>query len=137
MSKLTCGVLFIKEGQLLIGHVTGQKHWDIPKGKLDEGETPVQAAVREVAEETGMVINDSDLKSLGEYPYRRGKQIHMFVYSGEHIKAKQCKEAIKDFEIKELDDFMYVGLDEAHLYLNDRLLRAIGRASFTALRDLL
>lgn len=29
-------------------------HWDLPKGKIDKGETPEQAAVREVQEETGL-----------------------------------------------------------------------------------
>ena len=29
-------------------------HWDLPKGKIDPGETPQQAAVREVQEETGL-----------------------------------------------------------------------------------
>ncbi|MBV6438578.1 MAG: NUDIX domain-containing protein [Haliscomenobacteraceae bacterium CHB4] len=29
--------------------------WDLPKGKIDPGETPEQAAVREVQEETGLV----------------------------------------------------------------------------------
>ena len=29
-------------------------HWDLPKGKLDEGETIVSCAVREVQEETGL-----------------------------------------------------------------------------------
>lgn len=28
--------------------------WDLPKGKIDEGETPQQAALREVEEETGL-----------------------------------------------------------------------------------
>jgi bis(5'-nucleosidyl)-tetraphosphatase len=29
-------------------------HWDYPKGHLEKGETPVQAAVRELEEETGI-----------------------------------------------------------------------------------
>ena len=29
-------------------------HWDLPKGKIDDGESPAEAAVREVQEETGL-----------------------------------------------------------------------------------
>lgn len=31
-----------------------REHWDLPKGKIDKGETPQEAAVREVKEETGL-----------------------------------------------------------------------------------
>jgi len=33
--------------------ITGQWGWEIPMGMIDEGETPVEAAAREVEEETG------------------------------------------------------------------------------------
>lgn len=36
--------------------------WDSPGGHIDPGETPEQAAVREVMEETGLRIRESDLK---------------------------------------------------------------------------
>lgn len=39
-------------GQLLVFYRRGS--WDMPKGKIDPGETPEQAAVREVQEETGL-----------------------------------------------------------------------------------
>ena len=35
-------------------------HWDLPKGKLDEGETIAQCAVREVMEETGLIDIELD-----------------------------------------------------------------------------
>ncbi|MGB6035724.1 MAG: NUDIX domain-containing protein [Cryomorphaceae bacterium] len=38
--------------------------WDLPKGKLDDGETPEQAALREVKEECGV----NDLKIGAELP---------------------------------------------------------------------
>ena len=37
---------------LLVQHQAG--HWGFPKGHLEPGETPVQAAGRELAEETGL-----------------------------------------------------------------------------------
>ncbi|MBC6996176.1 NUDIX domain-containing protein [Neolewinella lacunae] len=49
--------------------------WDLPKGKIDPGETPPQAAIREVSEETGL-----QQLELGEalpttyHTYRNGKE---------------------------------------------------------------
>jgi 8-oxo-dGTP pyrophosphatase MutT (NUDIX family) len=39
-------------GDLLVFY--RREHWDMPKGKIDPGETPEEAAVREVQEETGL-----------------------------------------------------------------------------------
>ncbi|MEO6168635.1 MAG: NUDIX domain-containing protein [Chitinophagales bacterium] len=46
------GAVFSKEGQLLMIFRRGK--WDLPKGKLDKGETIKNAAVREITEETGV-----------------------------------------------------------------------------------
>ena len=46
------GMVFNPEGQLLMMLRRGQ--WDMPKGKLDEGETIEACALREVEEETGI-----------------------------------------------------------------------------------
>ncbi len=46
------GVVKNSKGEVLLIHRRG--FWDLPKGKIDKGETIEQAAVREVIEETGI-----------------------------------------------------------------------------------
>lgn len=46
------GLVYNERGELLMIYRRGK--WDLPKGKLDEGETIEMCAVREVKEETGL-----------------------------------------------------------------------------------
>lgn len=46
------GVLRDQQGRFLLIHRRG--YWDLPKGKIDAGENPLQAAAREIEEETGI-----------------------------------------------------------------------------------
>lgn len=56
-------------------------HWDFPKGMLKEGETPRQAALREVAEES--TITEIEFAwgdaSLDTGPYGRSKTARYFI----------------------------------------------------------
>ncbi len=48
--------------------------WSIPKGLVEEGEDALSAARREVAEETGFVV-DGEFLALGEFRQPGGKRI--------------------------------------------------------------
>lgn len=77
--KLSCGVVILNDAaELLLCHVTGQDHWDLPKGGADPGELPRQAALRETREETGLVLDDRPLLDLGRHPFRPRKDLHLF-----------------------------------------------------------
>ena len=77
--RLSCGVVILSpERELLLCHVTGQNHWDLPKGGIDAGETPLQAALRETFEETGLRLQAQALVELGRIKYTGKKNLHLF-----------------------------------------------------------
>lgn len=78
-TKLSVGV-FIQNaaGQWLLGHATGQKHWDIFKGMPDPDELPTTTALRELHEETGLVVPAHALQDTGIHAYRPDKKLHIF-----------------------------------------------------------
>ena len=86
MKSARAGSLSIQLG-LLIGRrdlkdASGKRIlWSLPKGHIEEGETPEQAALREVQEETG--IESIIEKSLGVIDFwfmAGGKRIHKTVH---------------------------------------------------------
>ena len=66
------------QGELLVFYRRGS--WDLPKGKIDRGETPEQAAVREVQEETGL-----QQITLGTF---LGHTYHTYSLKGDRILKK-------------------------------------------------
>jgi putative (di)nucleoside polyphosphate hydrolase len=78
-ADVSCGTLVVDNtGRLLLCHVTGTRAWDIPKGLQDPGETTLEAAVRELREETGLVFPPERFVELGRYDYRRDKALHLY-----------------------------------------------------------
>lgn len=80
----SCGVIFWKDNKLFLGKVSGGRRWDIPKGKQEEGEDPVDAAVRETFEEIGFLCRPGNLEVMFErVPYTPSKDLTIFLYVGE------------------------------------------------------
>ncbi len=53
--------------------------WSVPKGEVELGEVPVEVAVRELEEETGIVLGSAEragLVELGAVRQRGGKVVH-------------------------------------------------------------
>ena len=61
-----CGVLAVNEqGRVLLQRRRDTGQWAVPMGKQEFGETPIQCAIRETQEETGVVTEVTGL--LGIY----------------------------------------------------------------------
>ena len=66
-----------KGGQVLLVHRPKYDDWSFPKGKLDPGEHHVTAAVREVAEETGLDVRLGPALSSQRYRMSSGRFKHV------------------------------------------------------------
>lgn len=89
--EFSAGGVVVREDEVVVIVPTrraadGSKVLALPKGHVDPGETPVQAATREVREETG--IHAEAVTELGStrYWYRRdgrtiGKEVLFFLFS--------------------------------------------------------
>ncbi len=78
--KTSAGILIIRGDEILLGHATNSKRYDIPKGGIEEGETGRSAAVRETKEEFGLTVDPNKLKDIGIFRYLQGKNLHLFIY---------------------------------------------------------
>ena len=76
----SCGVIITDGKRLLLGHATGSPRWNIPKGMAEPGESFAAAAVRELQEETGLSVAETELRPLGVHAYRRGKDLALFCW---------------------------------------------------------
>ena len=104
MSKRAAGLIIFKQLRdsfeyLLLRTSYGEKHWTPPKGHLDEGETDIEAAVRETREESGLerdtdyaIIDQNSFNIELNYPVR-GKPKTVIYFLAEYI--NQDKERIK------------------------------------------
>jgi len=103
--------------------------WSLPKGHIEEGETPEQAAIREVAEETG--ITSEIERSLGVIDFwfmAGGKRIHKTVH---HFQFKEVGGllAAQESEVDEVGWFPLSEIIGLLAYPDEKKLIARTKAS--------
>lgn len=72
------------EGRLLLikrGHEPAAGLWSLPGGRIEPGETDIQALIREIAEETGLEIEAGHLLGAVQRPGRQGAVIDIRDYT--------------------------------------------------------
>jgi 8-oxo-dGTP pyrophosphatase MutT (NUDIX family) len=110
------GVVFDDQGRVAIvlqRNRQGRLRWTLPKGRLDPGETPIRAAMREVYEETGLVVRILHRLGVYEDDTRRTHYYRMNVHT-DH--------GVFDGETEEL---RFVSLDRAQRLVRSRRDRLV------------
>ena len=107
------GLVVDKSGELglLIGRIDkrGRMLWSLPKGHIESGESPEEAALREVREETG--IKSAITRSLGVIDFwfmAEGKRIHKTVH---HFLFAE-KSGKLEAQLSEVDEVKWFPLDD-------------------------
>jgi bis(5'-nucleosidyl)-tetraphosphatase len=82
-SRLSAGVVVVSvaDRKLKFLLLRAYRNWDFPKGLVEAGEEPIEAAVREVREETTLddVSFDWGLTFMDTGPYNKGKIARYYI----------------------------------------------------------
>lgn len=110
--KQSAGLVVIQNNKILLVHPTNSPWWgtySLPKGGLDKKEDPLDAAIRETFEETGIKIKSKHISNsesgFVDYTDEKGnvyKRVYYFV-------ARPKKEITKDMFKPQLEEVDWVG----------------------------
>jgi len=115
-------VILIRSGRIvLVRHWLLPEVWTLPGGSVDKGETPSQAATREVEEEVGYKVNSFD-GQLGIYQGRLGEKDSVIVLFTEDFEGGM--KWLPNLEIKERGLFDLNNLPENISPANRRRITA-------------
>lgn len=124
---VAAGVLFFDDAnRILIVDPTYKDGWDIPGGYVETGETPAQAAAREVREELGIEMAVGPLLVADWAPYPDEGDKLLFVFDGGTLTAGQ-RDAIR-LQADELASYAFHHPAEALTLLIPRLSRRVAAA---------
>lgn len=131
-SKNTCSCGFIlvdsKTKGWLLAHPTNKGPiWDFPKGAASPGETHLAAAVRELREETGIVLTEEAIQrslDFGQHVYNDRKDMHLFMtevpLDPSTMFCMSWVPSLTGPEFPEMDDYQVLPRDEALKCLSPR-----------------
>lgn len=119
------GVVFNDKNVLLVfmNTISHTKVWTFPKGHIEKNESPKEAAIREVLEETGYICETIDEKEFFVNNYifiRDGKKVSKTVYWYLMKPIKNTKKIETPFEIEDVRWFDINKAEEVLHYPSDK-----------------
>lgn len=92
---VACTVIFNKEGKVLLtkrnnpGNSEVHNKWQLPGGSVDNAEHPMDSAIREVKEETGLTIQIiSERPFIFSHTFSDGVHVVLIVYIANYVSGE-------------------------------------------------
>lgn len=118
----SAGVLIENQaGEILVVKANYKAYWSLPGGIIDAGESPVEAAIREVREEVGLIFDISEL-NLAMVASRRSEEwlSYQFIF-----RANITDERLHELTLQETE------IDESRFVSREAVLSAGDNYSWT------
>jgi 8-oxo-dGTP diphosphatase len=127
--RVAAGVLFRDaDGRILLVKPTYKDGWDIPGGYVEPGESPKQAAAREVEEELGLTVPIGRLLVVDWAPHPDEGDKLLFVFDGGALQQRADHLSVEKGEIDRVE---YVAPNDANDRMPERLVDRLRSASET------
>ena len=118
---LAAGAVVFRPGKrVLLVHRPRYDDWSFPKGKLDPGEHPAAAAVREAEEETGLHVRLGPPLTGQRYPIAGGRMKSVYYWAGRVVGHDDVTGYRPNAEIDQVAWFEYDAALEQLTYEHDR-----------------
>jgi 8-oxo-dGTP pyrophosphatase MutT (NUDIX family) len=120
-------VICDKDGRILLVNPTYKQYWDLPGGMTEANESPITAAVREIAEELGFTTQISGLL-LVDWVDAHGPwdDLLVFIFDGGTVDEEEIRRmSVTD---EELSEFAFFPLEATDSQLRPDMWRKLCRA---------
>ena len=115
--KELAGNLIVQDGKILLLYREDEEHWEVPGGKVEEDESPTEAAVREAEEEIGVEVELEKPFYTGEFQ----KDSEIFLWNG-YIASMNGEPEIVEEKFSKLKWFEGSELEEIDLAPNLKMI---------------
>ena len=140
--RTACRGIVLREDRILLSHEEKTGVYMTPGGGLEAGEDVRSACAREIAEETGVLVEPSECVLRIEEYYGDWKYVNLYFF-GKTVGRTEMKPTVHEIEVGMRPQ--WVPLDEAFRIFSgygsgadmDEMTRGLYQREYTALKELL